>query len=157
MKRTLPRLLALSLGLSMLSPAAGWAQATTSTTVLELPVETTLSNLCTGELVDFTGTQHLVISSTLLPSGKIRSTIHSNLQNVSGTGQESGATFHFQGSSTNADVIHSPGVESTIVISFRFVGPGPDNNVLLQEVIRLTVNANGEVTSTVTLVSLKCE
>lgn len=27
----------------------------------------------------------------------------------------------------------------------------------LQEVIRLTVNANGEVTSTVTLVSLKCE
>src|SRR3954452_23858523 len=120
-----PRLLAIVLVVAAISmPATGRTQATTSTTNLELPVETTLSNLCTGELVDFTGTQHLVISSTLTPSGKVRSTIHSNLQNVSGTGQESGATFLFKGGSNTVDVTQTPGMESTIVISFRFIGPG---------------------------------
>jgi hypothetical protein len=150
-------LLAIVLGLTLALPTAGRAQATNGTTNLELPVSTTLSNLCTGELVDFVGTQHLVIAFAFTPSGKVRSTIHSNLQDVSGTSQETGATFHFQGGSNNVDAILTPGQESTIVIAFRFIGPGPDNNVLLQEVLHLTINDNGEITANVTLVSLKCE
>jgi hypothetical protein len=151
------RLLSIFLGLAAIAmPAVGRTQASTATTNFELPVETTLSNLCTGELVDFTGTQHLLISSTITPSGKVRSTIHSNLQDVSGTGQETGATFLFKGGSNTVDVTQTPGLESTIVISFRFIGPGPDNNVQLHEVLHLTVNANGEATANVTLVSLDC-
>jgi hypothetical protein len=160
MKRTFGSLSILSaaLALCMLSaPNLASAQATTTTTNLELPLSTTLA-ACTGELIDFTGTIHLVIQSVTTPSGTFKITIHSNNQDVSGTGTQSGATFRFQAIANTTELSSVVAAqETTTIIDFRIIGPGPNNNFLLQETFHVTVNANGEATATVNQISAKCE
>jgi hypothetical protein len=137
------------------APRSAGAQATATTTNQDFPLETTLDNPCTGEPILFTGQVHLMIHATATPSGHFETTVHSNLQDVSGTGTESGAAFHFQAASTTTAQVE-PGVETTIMINFRIIGPGAGNNFLLHNLTHLTVNANGEATATVQEVFTAC-
>ena len=40
---------------------------------------------------------------------------------------------------------------------FRWIGPGPDNNLLIHEVFHITVNANGDTTVTFDNFSVDCK
>jgi hypothetical protein len=161
MKRTLGSLAILSAALAfclLSAPGPARAQATATTTNLELPLSTTLENPCAGELIDFTGTMHLVIQTVATPAGTFKATIHSNTQNVSGTGVDSGTTFRFKAVANTTELSSvAAAQETTIIIEFRIIGPGPNNNFLLQETFHVTINANGEATATVNQISLKCE
>lgn len=161
MKRTTVSLSILSAALALCllaAPRPASSQATTQTTSIEVPLETTLDNPCAGELIDFTGTMRLVIHTTATPAGTFNVAVHSNMQQVSGTGVQSGARYRFQGASTTTELSGlAAAQESTITINFRIVGPGPNNNFILQETIHLTVNANGTATATVNQIQLKCQ
>jgi hypothetical protein len=124
------------------------AQATTTTTNIEFPLDVTLDNPCTGEPIAFSGRGHLVIRTTATPSGVFTTTVHSNLQDVSGVGAVSGATFHFQAAGTTT-ITAAPAQETTIVNDFRVIGPGPGNNFLVHNTTHLTIDANGVATATV--------
>ena len=49
-----------------------------------------------------------------------------------------------------------PALNDTFINNFRIVGQGPDNNLEVHENIHITINANGEVTSTVDNESIEC-
>jgi hypothetical protein len=159
MKRILDltRFNSIALGLFLLaaSPLAE-AKADTTTTNLQLPLEATLVNPCTGELIAFSGTIHFLIHATATPSGNFHTTVHQNLQNVSGTGEQSGDTFHLQLGSTQVLTV-AAGVETTTIQNIRVIGPGPDNNFNLHQTMHLTVNANGMATATVEHLSTSCQ
>jgi hypothetical protein len=136
-------------------PRTAHAQAATTTTIIDAPLTTTVSNACTGELITFTGQSHLVIHTTATAAGTFETTIHSNLQDVSGTSAPSGATYRFQAASTTVTTV-APGSETTTVIEFRVIGPGADNNLLVRVVHHLTVAATGSATATVDSFSVTC-
>jgi hypothetical protein len=139
----------------MTAPASVDAQATTVTTNIRFPVDFTLTNQCTGEQIAFSGEAHILVQSSATPSGHFKMTIHSNLQDVTGVGLTSGADFHFLSIATTSEE-SGPGVEVTIPVSFRIIGPGPGNNFLFHDSTHLTVNANGDVTAQVDNFSVTC-
>jgi hypothetical protein len=142
-------ILSVLLGLCLLAgSSSAHAQASTTTTNLRLPLDTTLANPCTGELITFGGTIHLVIHATTTPSGDFHATVHQNLQNASGIAAESGDTFQFQFGTTETLNV-AAGTETTLSQNLRVVGPGPDNNFLLHQTTHLTINPNGEATAVV--------
>ncbi len=70
-------------------------------------------------------------------------------QGISGVGLDTGDKYqgagvtqdHFKGSFNNGQF------NQTFVNNFRIIGQGPGNNFLVHENFRLTINANGEVTT----------
>ena len=45
----------------------------------------------------------------------------------------------------------------TFVNNFRIIGPGPENNYLVHDVVHFTINANGEVTVSHSINSVECK
>ena len=131
--------------LGLLTPPL-WAA--TSTTI---PLDAITSNTCKGEDVELSGTIHLV--SQIQRDGSIVG--HFNYQNVSGVGLRSGTTYRssamdtFRLGTPFPSDIHS-------VRSFRLVGRGTEDNLLVKFMFHITVNADGEVTATVKDVSSQC-
>jgi hypothetical protein len=123
------------------------AQASSTTTNLTFPFNPTLLNPCTGELIAFTGETHLLIHTTTSASGNFETTIHSNLQDASGTGTVSGTTFRTQFDSTTTMTV-GPGETTTIINNVHVTGPGPGNNFMVHNSSHVTVNADGTATAT---------
>ena len=116
MKRYLCSLLQVSATLALwLLGASTLAHAKAQTTItnLQIPLETTLANPCTGELIAFSGDIHLLIRATSTPSGNFSTTVHQNFQNMAGIGADSGDTFHFQFSTTQVFTA-APGATTTL-------------------------------------------
>ena len=65
-----------------------------------------------------------------------------------------------RGTSTNQDHFKSSfkngQFNQTFVNNFRIIGQGPDNNFLVHQTVHQTVNANGDVTSTIVNTSVEC-
>jgi hypothetical protein len=133
------------------------AQATTVTTNLEFPLDNLQqTNPCTGELITFSGSAHLVIHATSTPSGNFNNVVHQNFQDVAGLGADSGATFHFQFPDT-LQFTSAAGAETTLALNLRIVGPGPGNNFMVREVSHVTINANGQATATFDHFTASCQ
>jgi hypothetical protein len=132
------------------TPTPAHAQATTTTTNVTFPFNTVIVNPCTGEPIAFTGENHFVIHTTATPSGTFQTTIHSNLQNVSGVGTVTGTTYRAVISNKQTTVFTAAGGQvNTIVGNFHIVGPGAGNNFILHNTVHVTVNPNGEATAEV--------
>jgi len=122
--------------LGLLTPPL-WAA--TSTTI---PLDAITFNTCTGEEVELSGTSHLVAQTQR--DGSIVG--HFNYQNVSGVGLTSG--IRYRASSVDHVRLGAP-FPSDIhsVRSFRLVGRGTEDNLLVRALFHITVNANGEVSA----------
>jgi hypothetical protein len=131
--------------LSLLTPPLSAATST------KIPLDAITFNTCTGEEVELSGTIHLV--SQTQSDGSVLG--HINYQGVSGVGLTSGTEYrassvdNFRLGAPFPSDIHS-------VRSFRLVGRGTEDNLLVKFLFHITVNADGEVTATVDDVSSQC-
>lgn len=105
------------------------------------------ANQGNGELVDFSGTLHEVISTTVN-----RNNIHLNQlfnpQGVKGIGETTGDVWQATGDTRqdiNASVNAFP-FETTIVNNFRLVD-GRDGSFLVHENVHVTIHADGTTTA----------
>ena len=137
------------------TPAFG--QATTTTTNETIPFTGNIINPCNGDTVTFSGTLHVVNTMTTNASGGTHLKTHINYQNVTGTGSPSGINYRV-GTVSN-DVVNDndgPQNTATVISTVKLIAPGSALNYFMRTVLHVTVNANGETTSTVEEVSAEC-
>ncbi len=110
-----------------------------------------------GELVLIQGTLHIQQHITINDN---RATIKSHFQpqGAGGTGLTTGDTYNATGVTQEVDTLPLTGgaAEFTFVNNFRVIGQGPNNNLLVHQLVHTTVNANGTVTSVVDNTSVEC-
>jgi len=134
-----------------------FAQATTTTTNENITFTDTRTNTCNGDLVTFQGTMHITNTVTTDAGGGFHLKTHANFQDVSGTGAPSGLNYRV-GTTTNEVINDNDGPQSevTIIQTVKLISQGPAPNLFLRLVFHITVNANGQTTSTVTESSIEC-
>lgn len=137
------------------SPALG--QATTTTTNEELPATGNQPNPCNGDVVTFQGTMHVVNTVTTDSSGGFHLKTHVNYQDVTGTGTPSGVTYNVR-TTTNETLNDNDGpqFETTVIQTIKLISQGSALNSFLHVVFHVTVNANGQTTSTVDEMRIEC-
>jgi hypothetical protein len=155
-----PRLLCAALFALLLTASAGheaFGQATTVTTNETIAFTSGLTNLCNGDQVTFSGDLHVVNSLTTDPNGGTHLKTHINYQNVTGTGSPSGLSYNVR-TVTNEVTNDADGAQSsaTVISTVKLNAQGPALDYFLRTVIHVTVNANGQTTSTVQEVSIEC-
>ena len=139
----------LALALSVFLP--GGSAAALSATSDQLPVYFLRSADCTGEIVEISGTIHMV-NQTQADGSVIG---HFNYQNVTGLGLTSGNTY--RASAVDHVRLQAPFPTSiNSVRSFQLISRGAESNLLVQVLYHITVNANGEVTVTIDDLNTHC-
>ncbi|MFL6331846.1 MAG: hypothetical protein ACJ754_00725 [Pyrinomonadaceae bacterium] len=138
------------------TPALG--QATTTTTNEEIPFTSSLFNPCNGDQVTFSGTLHVVNTMTTDAGGGTHLKTHLNYQDVTGTGTPSGVTYKVR--TVTNEVVNDnddgPQSTATVISTVKLIAQGPMLDYFMRTVLHVTVNANGETTSTVQEVSVEC-
>ena len=134
-----------------------FAQSTTITTNETVPTTGSMLNPCNGDFVTFQGNMNVTNHMTTDASGGTHLKTHVNFQNVSGTGAPSGLNYNVR-TTTNETVNDNDGpqYEATIISSVKLISQGSAPNYFLQIVFHITVNANGETTSTVDETKMEC-
>lgn len=132
-------------------------QATTTTTNENIPFTGSYFNQCNGDTVTFSGTMHVVNTMTTDASGGTHLKTHSNYQDVTGTGVPSGIEYRVR--TVSNEVVNDddgPQSNATVISTVKLISPGPAINYFLRIVMHITVNANGETTSTVQEAGFEC-
>jgi hypothetical protein len=146
------RLLALALSLASLSLAAsGSAQASATSTTFSIDQ---FSWVC-GEPIELVGTLHEVFATVENPAGGVLVTRSINPQGVTGTGLDSGVTYQGTGVTRIVSTV-ALGTTTTFVDNFRLISHTSLEDVIVQEVSHLTVDANGDVTASFDRVEVLC-
>jgi hypothetical protein len=160
-RRTISLVLALTLvALTLAGPA--FAQALAITTNDFVPFAQLAFVPCAnggaGELVLIQGTLHIQQHITI--NGN-RATIKSHFQpqGAGGTGLTTGDTYNAVGVTQEVDTLALTGgaSEFTFVNNFRLIGQGPDNNLQVHQLVHVTINADGTVTTVVDNTSVECQ
>jgi len=139
----------LTLTLLVLSPAGSALAA--SATSDQLPIYFLRSADCTNEVVEISGTIHMV-NQTQADGSVIG---HFNYQNVRGLGLTSGNIY--QVSAVDDIRVGAPFPSSiTSVQSFHLISRGSESNLLVQVLYHITVNANGEMTASIDDLNMQC-
>ena len=142
-------------------PAASFAQAITITTNDFVPFAQVVFVPCAnggaGEVVLISGTLHIQQHITI-NDNRANVKIHFQPQGATGVGLTTGDTYNAVGVTQEQDSIPitNGAFEFTFINNFRIIGPGPDNNLQVHQTVHTTVNANGDVTSTVDNTSIDC-
>lgn len=101
-----------------------------------------------GEVVDFTGTLHMVSVVTIDENGGFHLQIHTQPVNVLGVGMLTGDTYIMSGSTVNTINAGSGiPIETTFVSNLNLIGPGPDNNLRVQVRFQLTITPDFQQTA----------
>jgi len=109
-----------------------------------------------GELVDLSGTLHVLLLVTVDSDSGFHAKSHHQPQGVSGIGQTTGAKYQATGV-TQTQFNGKLGYETTYVNNFRIIGQGPGNNFMIHQNVHVTVNANGEITANVDNFRVECK
>jgi hypothetical protein len=137
---------------------ANMAQASVSSNV-SVPLATSTFVPCAnggaGEVVNLTGSLHILATLTLDSAGGVHGTLLFNPQGVSGVGSVSGVAYRGTGS-TRSTFTGYAGAVSTLVNNFRIVGAGGAAILQVHENVALVVDANGTVTASVDHVLVTC-
>jgi hypothetical protein len=100
---------------------------------------------------------HVVNTMTTDASGGTHLKTHVNYQDVTGTGTPSGIIYRVR--TVTNEVINDndgPQSEATVISTVKLIAQGPALNFFLRTVLHVTVNANGQTTSTVQEMSFEC-
>jgi hypothetical protein len=158
MIRTFATLLAVT-AIALVGAAGAGAQAMTVTTNEQIPFATVVLVPCAndgaGELVELSGTLHVLSHVTIDAQGGLHVKQHAQPQGISGIGLTTGDSYRGTGV-TQSEFNATAAEEQTFINNFRIIGQGPDNNFLVHSTFHVTVNANGEVTTVVDNFSVEC-
>ena len=159
MKRTIATCLVITLA-TLAGAAAARAAAITETTNLQIPLTLEVFVPCAndgaGELVELTGTLHVLLHITTDGRGGFHVKSHSQPQGISGVGLTTGDKY--QATGVTQDVFHlTAGITETFVNNFRIIGQGPGNNFLVHENFHITITPNGDVTAFHDNFSIECK
>lgn len=157
-KQRLSLFLALSLALCVLDVARQThaLAATTVTTNETIPYNQTVFD-CNGNPVLLTGSMHIVSHYTTgLPNGGSHFSMHTNFQDVRGTGQVEPIEYRGVSSNHFTSNDNNPTTVFTSTQIFRLISQGATDNLQVQIVMHITINANGQATSTVVNINVQC-
>ena len=135
----------------MLTTTPAWAAQVTNIT---FPISETVFNPCNGEVVTLSGEEHMTESVTLDGSGGFHMDIHGNL-NVTGSGNQGNKYVGNQDS--NFQMNGRVGVEFTVTGTFSEISLGSAPNFVLHDLVHITVNPDGTVTSSIFIISPECQ
>ena len=120
-------------------------------TSTDLPFDFLRSADCTGEIVEISGTIHML--NQIQADGSIMG--HFNYLNVSGVGLTSGNTY--QANAVDHFRLSAPFPSSiTSARSFLLISRGSSSNLLVTALYHITVNANGEVATSIDDLTMQC-
>ena len=115
------------------------------------------ANQGNGEVVDFSGTLHVVISTTV-NGNHIHVNLLANPQGVKGVGETTGDVWQGTGETRqdlNASVSALP-FEATFVNNFKLID-GRGGSFLVHENIHVTINADGTTTASHDYLTFTCK
>jgi hypothetical protein len=138
---------------------AGAAITTNISSPFSLTVFVPCANGGAGENVDLSGDLHTLITFTI-NGNHVSGNAHFQPQGVSGTGATTGDKYRATGvtKDNSFSVSFTNGrAQQTFVNNFRIIGPGPGNNLLVDETAHLTFNANGTVSAFHDNLSVECK
>ena len=141
--------------------ASGQLGSTTDKVDLQIPSVFAAQNPCAGgrfgEIVVFTGNQHLVFSQTSTANGHLTTMIHWNADGVNGIGQYTGFAYKATGVTSDHMVSSVPlPYTETDINNYHIIGQGQATNMDLKETTHITVDANGNVTADVADYTFVC-
>lgn len=113
-----------------------------------------------GELVVADGELHVVTQFVMDNRGGVHVSGHFQpIRNVDGIGQVTGDVYQGVGVTRNNfnEAVNGFPLQVTSINNFRWIGPGPNNNLLVHATMHLTINANGGVTAVVDNSSVECK
>ncbi len=122
-----------------------------------IPIEGfVFEDICGQELVHTSGSL-LIVSSLTINDNRVSGIVHGSPQGaklIDGTGQEYVGTGVFQ--SHFSEPLENGAATFLSLDSFKIIGKGGATSFLVQATISTTVNANGELTSSVENMSVRC-
>jgi hypothetical protein len=119
-------------------------------------IEGIISSDCTGEVIAYSGTFHLLVREVTDASGNHHTVNHSTIQ-ATGTGLTSGRTYRFTNATNEVGISRfEDGNTGGIVGHATLVARGRGNNVVMRFLMRLTQNANGEWTASPQMDEIDC-
>jgi hypothetical protein len=133
------------------------AQASTVTTVERISVSGSFTVPCIDEEVAFSGDVQIVTHVTVDATGRTHVRSIFTAQGVKGVGLTTGAIYQIiDPTMANFFFDGPPPFEIQFLHRHRFIGQGQAGNLLLTEMVHLTVNANGTVTADLNNFRLEC-
>ncbi len=144
--------LALSLAIIVAVPQAGMAGATT----FRIPQAAALADPCHGGTVFVEWTAQVVFRSSTDSSGGTHHEMEYVSTELSGVNL-SGSLY--SGLIRNATVFNfsDPAFETTLQESMKLISRGRTENLLIDSLVHLTINANGILTATVERMTVTCQ
>lgn len=148
------------LAVALVGATAAGAEAITFTSNERVPITLFVFVPCandgTGELVELTGTLHVLTHVTIDDRGGLHVKTHFQPQGVSGVGLTTGDKYQGTGV-TQQRFNATAGITDTFVNNFRIVGQGPGNNFLVHQNVHITITPNGDVTAAVDNFRVECK
>jgi len=110
-----------------------------------------------GELVDFTGTIH-VVSRVTINGNRESASFHENYQGLKGVGETTGDTYVGNAEENGSQnlSLNNGQAESSFQLHINYNGQGSAPNFSENAVEHITINANGDVTVSFTNFSIDC-
>lgn len=154
MKRNWARAIWLS-GLLVIAPvSAAFAAQINNYTI---PVAASFNDGCTGDLVNLTGNFHLRSAATTSSNGGRHVSLSANYEDLRLYDTVTGITCAGHGNSAFAFNFGAGAtVEYTIGTHIGLACPGPANNTLIDEKIHVTIDANGNLSASVSDFTSRC-
>lgn len=145
-------------------PAAniGYGQIAANQRVnITIPTQFAAQNPCAGgrfgEIVVFTGDQHLVFDQTATSNGHVSTMLHWNAEDITGIGQYTGLDYRATGITQDKQVDATLPYSETMTNNYHIIGQGQATNLDLHETVHVTIDANGWVTAWVTDYTFSCK
>ena len=144
-----------ALVMAAMALAGGAALASQKPEILRFPIDETVVNPCNGESVHLTGTFQIVLHETQDASGGSHFIAEGNAKGVRGVGT-SGTQYRATGGFWDEFNTNGRTVVSNSVSVFNIISKGPAPNFVSEVTVKLTVNANGEVTAEIDHMNERC-
>lgn len=135
-----------------------FAKATVIQDNYSVPVDEVIYSDCAGEPIHFVGEFHVTEQTTIDKNGGFHNTFVGNDHNVSAIGLSTGNLYRRVGvTHTSLKLTGELPYEMTYTNSFSFIGRGMAANTLEIDIVRLTIDENGESTITFENRILECK
>jgi hypothetical protein len=134
-----------------LAAVAGAAIITNET----MPINVTIENACTGEIVDFTGSCHNIRTITPNKNGGEQQSFISICQ-ATGVGETTGTPYILSAEGPTVMTFNAGGNTQTAHEDFQVISVGSAPNFVIHTLFHITINPDGTTTSSVDTITSEC-
>jgi hypothetical protein len=114
--------------------------------VIEVLYDSVIESPCNGEPIHFVGAVEVRVNTVVTPGGITRTSSAISYHDLEAIGLVSGTVYNVTGAYHDSYGQLGDAANETYVNRFDFIAPGAGGNVFYQELLHVTVNANGETT-----------